>query len=409
MISTTYDVLARRDKTKKPNKLLIAFSLYTNGGKLFKVTEDKTGSTIDCLEGLRSISMLCVILGHRFLMHYAGIANILEFVQFHKSYKVLFFVWEYLCVDTFLTIGGFLAALQILLSLERKNYNPIKLIIHRYIRYTPVLVAATLCFLSIFRHIKAPNPGALRYNVTEDCHNNWWSMLLHIQNYANPNHQCAPHSWYLSVDFQLFVISTLLIYPAFKYGWKFLWTLPAMAIAGTAFVIKICLDNDFMYNALVVTPLFEKTLYFPTHARFAPWLIGMVLGYVIFKTKGKEVKMNKLARMLLWTLSITVMGFLVACFFPFAQFEDNDTTFKENAVFLAGQRLIWPIPLCWIIFACYKLNSGGFIRWLLSLPEWQPVGRLSLSMYVTHIFYLLLETSYAKDPRTFEFSAVVRS
>lgn len=406
LISTTYDVLAREDKTKHPNKLLITFSVYTNGMKLFKVAESST--KIDCLEGLKSLSVLLIILFHRFELHHVETTNAQAFREFFKSYNITYFVWEVLCIDTLLTISGVLCAMQILTALEKKAFNTARLLVYHYMRYTPVLVAATLCFVSLLRHVKAPYTDFFREGIEENSEKYWWTILLQVQNYVNPDNKFAPHSWYLSVDFQLFAISLLLIYPAMKNGWNYLWSLPVLAIAGTIYVVKVCVDNDFMFNMLNASSKFKELVYIPTHARCAPWLIGMVLGYIIFKTKDKEIKMNKFLDAVLWFLSIAAINFIIGLFYRFVQFENNETSFMENAVFLAAQRLLWSLPICWIIFASHKLKSGGIIRWFLSLPEWQPLGRLSMSMYIIHIFYQILHSAYAKDPKNFEVTSMVR-
>lgn len=40
--------------------------------------------------------------------------------------------------------------------------------------------------------------------------------------------QCYEVPWYLAVDFQLFLISPILIYPLWKWGKKFFWVLPCL-------------------------------------------------------------------------------------------------------------------------------------------------------------------------------------
>jgi peptidoglycan/LPS O-acetylase OafA/YrhL len=66
----------------------------------------------------------------------------------------------------------------------------------------------------------------------QPCANYWWSALLYVQNYVNLNDmvnmknyffftlkyfQCLKVSWYLNVDFQLYLISPVLLYPLWKY------------------------------------------------------------------------------------------------------------------------------------------------------------------------------------------------
>lgn len=44
-------------------------------------------------------------------------------------------------------------------------------------------------------------------------------------------------------------------------------------------------------------------------------------------------------------------------------------------------RIVWSICVSYIIFACIH-NSGGPINWFLSLPMWQPISKLSYSLFL---------------------------
>lgn len=403
--STAYDMIARRSEDREPHKLLIAFSVYTNGQKLFKVNRNTPSKSIDCLEGLRCISLISIILAHRVLLQIHGpTSNLMEVLQRYKYYWYVSCIWQVYCVDTFLVIGGFLSALQLLTAFERKTFNALKMIIHRYIRYTPVLAASILIFTSLSRHVKGPYPDA---EGSENCRKYWWSALTHFQNYINPGNVCPTHAWYLSVDFQLFIISPLLIYPARQYGWKYLWNLPALAILSSISVMMTCLVHKFEPGPSDTDKSFEL-INIPTHARVAPWLTGMVLGYIIYESRAREITMSKAGICLCWILSFSILIFGVAVLHPFSQFENNQMSVMQNAIYRAFCHLLWSLPIAWIIFACYKLKSGGIIRWLLSLREWQPLGRLTLSMYITHLFYQRLTVMNEKTGFTHEMVPLVR-
>ena len=53
------------------------------------------------------------------------------------------------------------------------------------------------------------------------CADYWWSTLLYIQNYYNPDKICIIQSWYLAVDMQLFVAAPLLCYMLYRFKERF--------------------------------------------------------------------------------------------------------------------------------------------------------------------------------------------
>lgn len=67
LASTTYDVIVQQ-RQQEPHKLLIAFSAYTNGKNLFDISENKSPNTIHCFNGLRAVSVMWIIFGHRVLI-----------------------------------------------------------------------------------------------------------------------------------------------------------------------------------------------------------------------------------------------------------------------------------------------------------------------------------------------------
>ena len=83
--------------------------------------------------------------------------------------------------------------------------------------------------------------------------------------------QCMSHTWYLSIDFQLFLISPFLIYPAWKYGWKYLWTLPTLALLSCIYLFVMTLVFDiWLAGGREVAASFDFFLtwiYYPTHGK----------------------------------------------------------------------------------------------------------------------------------------------
>lgn len=93
----------------------------------------------------------------------------------------------------------------------------------------------------------------------------------------------------------------------------------------------------------------------------------------------------KKKKLLCWSISIGFLWFHTY-FVPrlFSSFSTN----LQN-IYTAIERELWACSICWIVVACHCFKSGGIIRSLLSHPAWQPLSKLTLSIYLLHMPYLV--------------------
>lgn len=88
--------------------------------------------------------------------------------------------------------------------------------LHRYLRLTPVLAILILLVVSFFRHIRSGPYSTVDYNNNAiPCTKYWWSALLHIQNYVNPQEVVSLISFevnFLIIPLIFSVFGTLGIY-----------------------------------------------------------------------------------------------------------------------------------------------------------------------------------------------------
>lgn len=80
--------------------------------------------------------------------------------------------------------------------------------------------------------------------------------------------------------------------------------------------------------------------------------------------------------------------------YPLVQL-DNKATSLEHALYTSLSRIVWALALSYLIYACVH-GYGGPINWFLSLSLWQPLSRLSYSIYVLHIHVLIIVMVRAK-------------
>ena len=85
VLSTGYDLFMRHQE-KEQNGILSCMSIYTNTGKILDMTPSKGHSTIDCLNGIRALSITWIMYGHRyFITLLYPVANLATWSEVSKT------------------------------------------------------------------------------------------------------------------------------------------------------------------------------------------------------------------------------------------------------------------------------------------------------------------------------------
>jgi peptidoglycan/LPS O-acetylase OafA/YrhL len=110
----------------------------------------------------------------------------------------------------------------------------------------------------------------------------------------------------------------------------------------------------------------------------------MTLGFVMYEYRDRGLRVNKHLSRFLWFTSITMILVIVLVYFQFQQ-ADQYLEFSniENSLYNAFYRHLWALSIGWIIIGCHN-GSGGVIKWFLSHSCFQPIAKMSLSIYLTH-------------------------
>ncbi|XP_068082890.1 nose resistant to fluoxetine protein 6-like [Anabrus simplex] len=295
--STLYDVT--HQETSSRSELYIVFSAYTNLKKLMN-TSETSGKDLRCLHGIRFFSIAYVVLGHTYIFHgMIPLHNNTEVHEFLKSLNSTWVLTGVFSVDTFFLLSGLLLCYGFFNAMtEKKSINYKAFYIHRFMRLTPTLLAVLLIHASLVNKL---NTGPIWNQIfLEDCYDSWWKVLFYIKNYYYTN-PCMLHTWYVSADTQLYCLSPLLLIT--------LWNNPRQGKKLLALGLFLGWFIPFTYAYVweipcPITPLVflgnkakqSAHLYTSTETRFAPWLMGIWLGYILHRIKTGQltVKMNKM-------------------------------------------------------------------------------------------------------------------
>nr|XP_008192686.2 PREDICTED: nose resistant to fluoxetine protein 6-like [Tribolium castaneum]XP_015835054.1 PREDICTED: nose resistant to fluoxetine protein 6-like [Tribolium castaneum] len=404
-VTTFYDLYCTFWSKSFCPQLVQGFSIYTNGRKIFKITPP-TLDQMPCLNGLRCMSMLWVVYLHHYqILMNDTLTNARHIVEWSDSLSSMFVASASLSVDTFLVISGVLMSYGFIKSKTRNvRFNLISYYLHRYLRLTAPLVVVVFVLKHLYNYLgNGPKMPILCEIFQKPCKKHWWTALLYVQNYVNVSEMCLEETWYLSIDFQLFLISPIIFFALWKYPKGCVATLCGCIIAtmGASFYTAwenhlVALVSNFYGNFKD----YMHKYYFLTHLRAAPWMIGVILGYYLFKIKQKstQIKINKIIVCIMWVVCIGVM---LACILG-----GHNTLRSEqynrwgNSIHIALVRPVWSLAISWIIFAC-TADYGGPINWILSLPVYQVLNKFTYSMYLVHVVVLSVVIGKRKYPDHF--------
>ncbi|XP_065155196.1 nose resistant to fluoxetine protein 6-like [Atheta coriaria] len=407
VVSSIYDVYLRYFNKKTIHPILLAFSAVTNGEKLFATTEPGTiTGQLECLSGIRSISMMWVLIGHVFnISTMVGVANTLNFGSFITDGWTMYIRGATVSVDSFFLMGGIVMIYVYLKSTkDKQTFNVFLYYLHRYLRLTPAMAAVLVVHITILKHFGSGPYWPMIGGAYEFCEKYWWSTLLYIQNYVNPEENCIGQSWYLQVDMQLFLLSPLILFPIKRWPRLTLAAIVVAALASistgfaVAWVHKLTDINSINLENPNASLDYMKMYYTATYTRAAPWLIGIIVGYFIYKIKvvqKGEFKMSRLLNLCLWAGSLAV---LATCVFVDKLQDEYDRL--DMSSYIAFLRPAWSIALSWLIFACVN-GYGGPINAFLSSRVFQVLARLTYSMYLIHFTVLMALVMSIKQPLLF--------
>jgi len=357
------------------------------------------------MNGIRVLSINWVVLGH---VYYIGLgaADYTDYISMWRKIPMAIIYNALPAVDTFFFISGFLVSLLLSKDLaKRGKFNAVGYYLHRYLRLTVPFLVVTLGqgFLAqIF--IRGPFEDILTKG-SENCNKWWWTNILYINNFVpwNKLEICVGQSWYLSNDFQFFIVAPLFIWLLYKSPRTgiavTMTTLVCSCVAAGVITYGYNLGPSTVFDPNAANFTDFKLLYDKPWIRCPPYLIGLLGGWFCFKNldslKLYISRLRFITRLLLsvviWITTCTVQYWVT-----FGLHNDMLKKTSGEKISLAGSvvyetfaRSSWGIALLVQIVSC-QCGLGGIINKVLSWKGWIVLSRLTFAVYLLH--YIIIQS-----------------
>uniref|UniRef100_A0AC35TY30 NRF domain-containing protein n=1 Tax=Rhabditophanes sp. KR3021 TaxID=114890 RepID=A0AC35TY30_9BILA len=452
IFGTLYDIYVYQPLMKKNRPveknwfihLILAFSLFSNGKSILE--NSKGRDQITCLHGTRVLSMFWIILGHTYWYICTSLTadNVLQTLRnFPKYFHNQIIVQAPLAVDSFFLLSSMLTTyLFFKKALSTKKDATGKVIpnphnlksgtfwvvfyLRRYIRLTPVYVVVMILDVTVLNYISS---GPFWQPVEKNyCRLSWWTNLIYMNNFLLQDvEQCMGWSWYLANDFQLYLFCPLYIL-LLHYNEK--WGIAAcLGTLGCSSIFRliISLVKGYPPAPILTTKLeivsvlndYWNDLYVKPYIRCGPYMIGILVGYFLYKAKAKfdermvgstlndeeksrlpivEIPPKKLY--LIWGTN-TICG-LYSVFGLYNYSLTGDIGMFHRVFYTLLGRPFFSISLGWVVYAC-ATGNGGIVNRILSWKAFVPLSKITFCAYLMHP--LVLQFYNFSRPQPFHFTS----
>ncbi|XP_018571480.1 O-acyltransferase like protein-like [Anoplophora glabripennis] len=320
--ATMYDRWKRTSTAgSTKNKAIIALSLSSNWRKMCNTDGNEDYIKLKSIQGIRFYNMLLIISVHTLLSFnivYISNPNDLE-ILFNNSIMRNYTTMSVFFVQTFFLISSWIVTFQIY-NIYRSHgkftiSQALILIFNRFIRIGVCSTAMLLFLKSTWNNLAR---GPINFDaidmVQRACKLNWWQSFFLINNYLYLGEICHPPSWYLSVDFQLYIMTTITIYLILKFKLNefkiisFLIFFSCLLYGSIIYMKEM--DTIYRINHNVTRMfLFVRSescriLYLSTYSNWTTSLVGILLGIAYTKSKNNNIVSNKNRKIIsiLWFL-----------------------------------------------------------------------------------------------------------
>jgi len=373
----------KQRKSGKLQNILKCFGLMNNM-KLLLADNRATEPRLASLNGLRTVMLAWVILGHTFAYMAApvGYDNLMTVRDTINRVSFQAVPAAELAVDVFFYLSGFLVAYLVLkeMNAKRGRVNWMLFYFHRYWRLTPVYAFTILVYTNLVPYmVQGPFQYQFRTLKTDLCVRYWWTNMLYINNFypVHSEDACLGWSWYLANDTQFYIITPailILYYRNKRAGWVLVSLLTSVCLMINAIL-------SYHYRVGPLDPnntVYSSFIYGKPYARIAPYLVGIFSAFLAHEEV--DVTRHKLVRWIGYLISLIVTTTTV---YLTVGFWRHGWNLLQDVLYTTFSRTGFTMAFAWVMYTIFK-GHCSLIGKPLSLYMWLPFTRLNYTAYLVH-------------------------
>lgn len=394
--------VSERQEVSSLRRLAQCFSLRRNVQRLLDTSTSDT--EISCLHGIRFLSLAWVVL----------VNSLMRQVLFTRNAVRLFTEWRRksflypligngnLSLDSLFALSGLLVGYACSLRLD-KQVGKMKwgaYIFNRWWRIAPTLVMVAVVYISLFPYLTNGPLSLPKAPDQEACARWGWLNALLMQNLFAPS-ICMNWTWFLAVDFQLFLLTPVLLWllyhrPRLAYLAVFLIVLASWVASGVLSQIHHLPVSQFILQdagnlthasstndssrVLNVNDFTRLYLYQPW-AHAGSFFLPLLLGYLLYSSSQRASFSARTVKAA-WVTAVAVSAAVLLGVRK--ELVGNRTSNAGTAaLYNAVQRTVWGLAVGWVVVAC-STGHGGPVNSVLAWRGWKPLSRLAFAAYLLH-------------------------
>lgn len=262
-----------------------------------------------------------------------------------------------LYTDIFLMLSGLLTTYSLIGRLQSgKKVVVWREMLDRYFRIMPSLLFLILFCTYLLPHMSSgPMWNLVVTSHAEICRNYWWRNVLMIHNWFGYNSICLTNTHHVGIDWHLFIVATFLTIFLYKNPKRGLQLIVGLAVLSTVarfyvtYANKLSIHIFFGIRISKIAEVADK-MYIIPHFRFTVYALGMLVGYILRKSKQDNVKLTKGQERFGWIFSYTafIATFIISVKMNFPDYKYDAT---EAALYAALVPPFWCVLSLWSIYA----------------------------------------------------------